>query len=78
MSTGTGDRLARGAAKATFQTAGPGVTDEQWDRIWAEDKVEPKPAEPSQKTGPVEPKPKPETPSAEMTSELRDLLFESD
>lgn len=34
MSTGAGDKLARGAASAQFPPAGGNVTQEQWDRMW--------------------------------------------
>jgi hypothetical protein len=43
-----GDVLARGGIRAQFRAAGSSVTQEKWDSIWAEEKVEPKPAEPVQ------------------------------
>jgi hypothetical protein len=35
--TGSGDRLARGCASATFPSAGGKLTDEQWAALWAPD-----------------------------------------
>jgi hypothetical protein len=32
-----GDVLARGGVKATFQAAGAKVSQEAWDKIWAEE-----------------------------------------
>ena len=36
MGLGSGDKLARGAVKASFGP--PNVTKEKWDAIWSEDK----------------------------------------
>lgn len=37
MATGSGDKLARGAARAAFPPAGGNVSQERWDAMWEDE-----------------------------------------